>query len=67
MQTEAVNASIAARYPVFPSLLPPADLCQHRYCASFAGNAAQLDAVLRLRFDVFNLELGEGQIGRAHV
>jgi putative hemolysin len=47
-------------YPVFPALLPPRPVAQHRYAASFATSREHLDAVLRLRFDVFNVELGEG-------
>lgn len=31
-----------------------------RYVARFAGNAEEIDAALRLRFEVFNLELEEG-------
>lgn len=31
-----------------------------RYRVHFAENAAELDAALKLRFEVFNLELGEG-------
>lgn len=47
-------------YPVFPSLLPPACVEQHRYRVTFANTRDDLDAVLRLRYDVFNQELGEG-------
>jgi putative hemolysin len=47
-------------YPVFPSLLPPSDVEQHRYRVTFASTRDDLDAVLRLRYDVFNRELGEG-------
>jgi putative hemolysin len=47
-------------YPVFPALLPPREIVQHRYSAAFATRPDHLDAVLRLRFEVFNLEMGEG-------
>lgn len=39
---------------------PPIALQTERYELSLAQTAAELDAVLRLRFAVFNLELGEG-------
>lgn len=39
---------------------PPLALQTARYELSLARTAAELDAVLRLRFAVFNLELGEG-------
>lgn len=47
-------------YPVFPGLLPDAGVEQHRYRATFASTWDDLDAILRLRFDVFNGEMGEG-------
>jgi len=31
-----------------------------KYAVRFAKSREELDAVLRLRFEVFNLELGEG-------
>ena len=37
-----------------------APLREGRYDVSFARDAAELDAIQRLRFEVFNLELGEG-------
>lgn len=40
--------------------IPPIALQTERYELSLAQTAAELDAVLRLRFAVFNLELGEG-------
>ena len=47
-------------YPVRPELLPTIELTAGRYVARFARTAAELDDALRLRFEVFNLELGEG-------
>lgn len=44
-------------YPVPISKLV---LREGRYLLRFAQNAMDLDAVLKLRFEVFNLELGEG-------
>lgn len=39
---------------------PPGRLLQHSYVLRFAADLADLRAVQRLRFEVFNLELGEG-------
>ena len=49
-----------AGYPVRPGLLPDFEAEAGRYAVRFARTAEELDAVLRLRFEVFNLELGEG-------
>lgn len=47
-------------YPIAPDSLPPRPLDQSPYLVTFASCPEDLDAVLRLRFDVFNLELREG-------
>ncbi len=47
-------------YPACSGLLPSTVLGNRRYQARFAHTPDELDALLRLRFDVFNLELGEG-------
>lgn len=47
-------------YPYLPQALPQRDLCEGAFRVRFARNLAELDEVLRLRFEVFNLELGEG-------
>ena len=47
-------------YPVRPELLPAFEAEAGRYAVRFARTPRELDAVLRLRFEVFNLELGEG-------
>lgn len=49
-----------AGYPVRPELLPDFEAEAGRYVVRFARTPRELDAVLRLRFEVFNLELGEG-------
>jgi putative hemolysin len=49
-----------AGYPVRPELLPDFEAEAGRYAVRFARTAEELDAVLRLRFEVFNLELDEG-------
>lgn len=46
-------------YPVHRELLTE-PLREGRYEVRFARDAAELDAIQRLRFEVFNLELGEG-------
>jgi putative hemolysin len=47
-------------YPVSPQGLPPSVPTERRYRLDFARTAAELEAVQRLRFEVFNLEMGEG-------
>jgi putative hemolysin len=43
-----------------PDAIPSLDETQGRYQVRFARTADELDAICRLRFEVFNLELGEG-------
>src|SRR5260370_41716806 len=60
--------------PTYPSnkhSLPSIELSEGRYLVRFAQNQTELEAVLRLRFVVFNLEMGEGlassyRTGRDH-
>ncbi len=47
-------------YPPHPERVPPGIAEAGRYKARFARGPSDLDAILRLRFEVFNLELGEG-------
>ncbi len=47
-------------YPPSPELLPSGEIHEGRYEVRFARNAAELDELLRLRFEIFNIELGEG-------
>jgi putative hemolysin len=56
----ATPSTARQEYPPFPRLLPPGRDVQGPYVTRFAGGPADLDAVERLRFEVFNLELGEG-------
>lgn len=49
-----------AAYPICPESLPERRIREGDYEVAFARTAAELDAILRLRFEVFNLELGEG-------
>ena len=48
------------RYPIAPRAIPDVTLKSGPYTARFARSHADLDAAQRLRFEVFNLELGEG-------
>jgi len=47
-------------YPVAPEQLPQHALEQGKYSVDFARSGADVDAVQRLRFEVFNVEMGEG-------
>lgn len=47
-------------YPPLASALPAGDVREGSYRVRFAHSLAELDELLRLRFAVFNLELGEG-------
>ncbi len=49
-----------ATYPIAPEFLPERQLEEGHYLLRFARNDEDLDAVLRLRYEVFNLELAEG-------
>jgi putative hemolysin len=49
-----------AAYPVFTHAIPQTEISEGRYNARFARTREELDALLKLRFEVFNLELGEG-------
>ncbi len=48
-------------YPIFPDRIPSnLNLKSGHYAADFARTRAELEEVQRLRFEIFNLELGEG-------
>lgn len=47
-------------YPVFPSHIPDDSIRVGRHELRFCRSEVELDAIYRLRFDVFNLELNEG-------
>lgn len=46
--------------PIGVADIPIAEIGDSRYTVRYARTSDELDAVLRLRFEVFNLELGEG-------
>jgi putative hemolysin len=54
------RATRALDYPVAPASLPDGSIDAGRYRLRFARSSEDLDQILRLRFTVFNLELGEG-------
>jgi len=54
------SASPRLRYPLHDSCLPDSTFDSGAYRVRFARSPQDLDAVLRLRFEVFNLEMGEG-------
>jgi len=51
---------IHSDYALRHSNIPMGSQTAGRYTVHFAQNAIEVDAALKLRFDVFNLELGEG-------
>jgi len=55
----SVSRPLAAPRLLYQSA-PQQTFSDARYEVRFVQNAAELDAVLKLRFNVFNLELGEG-------
>jgi putative hemolysin len=57
---KTITQSEAECYPLFEEALPPAELREGNYSVRFARTREELDSALRLRFEVFNLELGEG-------
>jgi putative hemolysin len=55
-----LHAEVFADYPRNPRGLPPMVLERGDYRLHFASTREELDALLKLRFDVYNLEMGEG-------
>lgn len=61
MLTELPKLAVRRQtYPPFTEHLPALDLTERGYCMRFARDADDLDAVLKLRYEIFNLELNEG-------
>lgn len=56
----------ALDFPFAAHAIPSASIETSRYVVRFARNEAELDALLRLRYEVFNLELSEG-LADAHL
>jgi putative hemolysin len=57
---EELDTLATAHTPGRAADAPRAEIGDSKYAVRFAETAAEVDAVLKLRFDVFNLELGEG-------
>lgn len=53
-------SALRTRYPIAPHAIPDVTLRSGPYTARFARNRQDLEAAQRLRFEVFNVELGEG-------
>ncbi len=47
-------------FPPYPAHLPDVRIDERRYQVRFAHDPDELDTIQRLRYEVFNLELGEG-------
>jgi len=47
-------------YPSYAANIPSKEICEGPYRLRFVESRSELDAVLKLRFEVFNIELGEG-------
>jgi putative hemolysin len=47
-------------YPQARESLPPGEIAEGAYAVRYASSVEELDAILRLRFDIFNIELREG-------
>ena len=54
------SAPEAFAYPSNPDALPQSAFTKGKYLVRFAQTTEEVDAVLRLRFEVFNLEMREG-------
>lgn len=50
----------APEFLIQPVDVPPVEIVEGRYRVRFARTREEIDAALKLRFEVFNLELGEG-------
>ena len=56
----AVEQPELAAYPSARESLPPGEIAEGAYAVRYASSVEELDAILRLRFDIFNIELREG-------
>lgn len=54
------SSTAQTTFPISPESLPARELHEGRYLLRFARNRQDLDAIQRLRYKVFNLELNEG-------
>lgn len=59
-QSQAPDFQKAFDYPCNTEGIPDMEIEEGRYVVRFARTGEEIDAALRLRFEVFNLELNEG-------
>jgi putative hemolysin len=59
-QVSPEKEAASQAYPVFSESLPDVPIARGRYSLRFARSPEELESIQRLRFEVFNLELGEG-------
>lgn len=59
-ESQAPDFQKAADYPFALENVPTFEISEGRYMARFARTHEEIDAALRLRFKIFNLELQEG-------
>ena len=59
-ETDYARRELGTPYPAFPERLPHEVLTAGRSVVRFAQTVEDRDAIERLRFQVYNLELGEG-------
>jgi putative hemolysin len=57
---ETVGPVPSEEFPNYRSAIPQAEIREGRYRVRFARSRQEIEAALTLRFEVFNLELGEG-------
>ena len=55
-----LDARLTAVYPACPAAIPDLQVEAGSYLVRFARTLEDLDRVLRLRYEIFNVELGEG-------
>jgi putative hemolysin len=55
-----IYASRVESQPIHSESIPPLEITEGSYLVRFARTREEVDAALKLRFEVFNLELGEG-------
>lgn len=60
---DAVKSGHMEDYPRYREKIPPVEMQDGRYRMRFLRDRGELERVLRLRFEVFNLELKEGLDG----
>ena len=63
MEPRTLDPMAATAYPVHQEALPTRAFASGRYEVRFARSPEELDGLLRLRYAVFNVELGEGLEG----